>query len=69
MWDFYCRRQREFYVDFLHRHPRKKRLPRRWHRDETYHRYRDTAFGNQNGSVSVNTVNSRSNYPKKLSYL
>lgn len=38
MRDFYKRRQREFWTDYLRRQNH-KRLPRSWHRAETHYRY------------------------------
>lgn len=63
-WDFYQRRQREFYTDYLRRHDMKKRNPRSWHRTETYYRYRNTPFNNPTGSVHVNTSETRALHNK-----
>jgi len=38
MRDFYKRRQREYWTDYLRRR-KKKRLPRSWHRSESHYRY------------------------------
>jgi len=38
MRDFYKRRQREYWTDFLRR-KKKRRLPRSWHRSESHYRY------------------------------
>ena len=38
MRDFYKRRQREYWTDYLRR-KKSRRLPRSWHRSESHYRY------------------------------
>ena len=38
MRDFYKRRQREYWTDYLRR-KKSQRLPRSWHRSESHYRY------------------------------
>ncbi|CBY08762.1 unnamed protein product [Oikopleura dioica] len=61
--DFWGRRQREFYTDFLRRDPRKKRHTARWWRDETYYRYRQLPSYTQSSATCTNSAEAREMYP------
>jgi len=61
--DFWGRRQREFYTDFLRRDPRKKRHTSRWWRDETYYRYRQLPSYTQSSATCTNSAEAREMYP------